>query len=157
MSLSRRVTRIARGYLDQITDRLEEIEREMDRQGKARADAQSELQEALDPTNPRRRPSSSPGAPPSSPTSVSASTSSPVQQEWSLSQCYRVLGLPEGTDFALVRRTYNDLMKKCDPARFPEGSEERQKATQLRTQIDRAYKILLKHFDPSAERFGELG
>lgn len=154
MSLSRRVTRIARGYLDQITDRLEEIEREMDRQGKARTDAQSELQDALDPANPRRRPPSA--STPPSPTASTTPESPSVQQEWSLSQCYKVLGLPEGTDFALVRRTYNDLMKKCDPARFPEDSEERKKAAELRTQIDRAYKILLKHFDPSAERFGEL-
>jgi len=48
-------------------------------------------------------------------------------------------------------------MKKCDPARFPAESEEYQKAALIRAQIDRAYKILLKHFDPSAERFGELG
>jgi DnaJ-domain-containing protein 1 len=157
MSLGRRVTRIARGYLDQITDRLEEIEREMDRQGKARADAQSELQEALDPANPRRWPSSAASKVNPSAGNSSAETSSTSQSEWNLSQCYKVLGLPDGTDFALVRRTYNDLMKKCDPARFPADSEEHQKATQLRMQIDRAYKIMLKHFDPSAERFGELG
>lgn len=156
MALSKRVSRLVRSYLEKQWRRLEELNREYGPEGHARAKAEQELQEALLPPSP---PATLPSPPsfstPTTPEEASRPTATPAP-EWEIRRCYRVLGLEESTDFALVRRTYAQLMRRCDPARFPEGSEERAKAESIQAQIERAYQILLKRFDTATERFGEI-
>jgi curved DNA-binding protein CbpA len=73
-----------------------------------------------------------------------------------LQRAYRVLGLPPDADLPTVRRTYRELAAKSNPSRFPEGSPERAKAEQIHAQIEHAYRLLLRHLDPSADRFHDL-
>lgn len=154
MSIGKKVTRITRGALDQISKRLEDIERTIEEQSQARVDAETEFRDAMSPTTPRNRPGRS--APSASAPPASASPSKTSEPLTEIGAHYKALGLEEGTEFAIVRRTYMDLIQKCDPMRFPEESEERAKAEKIKARLDEAYKALLKRFDTTADRFGEL-
>ncbi len=149
MALAKRVTRLMKAYLNHHWERISALIDEADADASARAQAIQELDESLN--NPllsvRKSPSDSAGAP-------HAVRSNPSESE--LSRAYRTLGVPEGADLATVRRAYRELSTKANPERFPEGSEERAKAEQIKTHIDRAYQLLLQHLDQSGHRFRHL-
>lgn len=69
---------------------------------------------------------------------------------------YKVLGLEDDADFAAVQSTYNKLATRCDPARFPEGSEDRKMAESIRSRVDAAYQALRDALDSTAGRFDKL-
>jgi DnaJ-domain-containing protein 1 len=73
-----------------------------------------------------------------------------------LDQHYAVLGLPAGSDFALIRRAYQKLARRAEASRFESGSEAAQQAAAIRKRVDEAYAALRKALDPSAARFSEL-
>ncbi|MCS7066161.1 MAG: J domain-containing protein [Fimbriimonadales bacterium] len=145
MALGKRITRLMRTFIEEQWQRLETLVREEEAESRARAEAMHELEHDLS----RSRPSSPLTSAPST-TPRQAQPIDPVQH------AYRVLGLPENADLATVRRTYRQLSTKSEPSRFPEGSPERAKAEQIHTQIEQAYRVLLRHLDPSADRFRDL-
>lgn len=136
MALGRRITRLMKAHWGELVERVEQIIREET----AEAESAQELQDALDPTRPL----------PTRPTPTAPAS------DTAISRAYRVLGLPEGAEFAQVRRTYRELMARSDPSRFPEGSPERAKAAQIQQRIEEAYQTLLLHLDPTAQRFRNL-
>jgi len=65
-----------------------------------------------------------------------------------MQQCLRMLGLQEDVTLETVQRTYLELMKRCDPERFPPESEERARAARLQAQIVHAYTLLKAWLSP---------
>lgn len=143
MALGKRLSRLAKAHWNELLERVETILREEEAETAARQAAAEELQSAMQPqfeVHPPIPPAATP----------EAATETEVQR------AYRVLGLPEGSDLVAVRRAYRELIGRSDPNRFPEGSPEREKATQIQQRIERAYQTLLLHLDHSAQRFRNL-
>ena len=69
---------------------------------------------------------------------------------------YKVLGLEDEADFSAVQSTYNKLASRCDPTRFPEGSEDRKMAESIKKRVDQAYDALRDALDSTAGRFDKL-
>ncbi len=69
---------------------------------------------------------------------------------------YRVIGVPVGSDWASVQAAYEKLARRCDPRRFPEGSEEQKDAERILERVNRAYEALRKRLDPTESRFAKL-
>jgi hypothetical protein len=69
---------------------------------------------------------------------------------------YKVFGLPVGSDLAAVVVKYEELINRCDPRRFPEGSEEQITAKAILAKVNTSYDALRKRLDPTANRFGKL-
>ncbi len=145
MALGKRITRLMRAFIEEQWARLEALGREDEAEARARADAVRELERDLS------QPGVSKPAPSAQP--VRPSPAEPVNP---IRRAYRVLGLPENADLPTVRRTYRTLAAKSDPNRFPEGSPERAKAEQIHAHLEQAYRVLLRHLDPSADRFHDL-
>ena len=82
---------------------------------------------------------------------------SPVQESVApvdpLNEHFRLLGLPEGSDFATVQAAYEKLEERCDPGRFPAGSEEAKELEDIRKRLEASYDTLRKALDPTARRF----
>jgi preprotein translocase subunit Sec63 len=79
-----------------------------------------------------------------------------VETPASLHLHYKVLGLEDGADFASVQSTYNKLASRCDPTRFPEGTEDRKMAEGIKARVDAAYQALRDALDSTAGRFDKL-
>ena len=166
----RRGYRIGKAYLNQWRDRIEAIDAEL---------AEKELQGAADtppPGNPARDDTSTEAvwrraqdkiraaqgeiaargemAPErASGTAASEKTSSAVDPN---TADYRVLDVPVGSDWTVVQAAYEKLARRCDPRRFPEGSEEQKAAQQILERVNIAYEALRKRLDPTESRFGKL-
>ena len=69
---------------------------------------------------------------------------------------YKVLGLEDDADFSAVQSTYAKLAARCDPSRFPEGSEDQKMAKSIRERVDAAYDALRDALDSTAGRFDKL-
>ncbi len=69
---------------------------------------------------------------------------------------YRVLGVPVGSDFAQVEAAYETLSRRCDPRRFPDGSDEEKDAERILARVNTAYEALRNRLDPTVNRFGKL-
>ena len=83
-------------------------------------------------------------------------TGSTTPQADPLDYHYKLLGLESGADFAAVQSAYNKLAARCDPARFPAGSQEEQQARQIRQRLDTSFKQLRESLDSTSTRFGLL-
>jgi len=55
-----------------------------------------------------------------------------------------------------VLSEYNQLAARCDPRRFPEGSEEQHQAKVILERINGALDVLRLKLDPTNHRFGKL-
>jgi hypothetical protein len=186
MSLSRKLRNIALSQIGAIQDRLNRIDAEAAleaerkiEQRRVERDAREELDDPMQikPTlrSPEDiaagvvRPSAAPGGPASRPSSYRGSETvsqptapmnpGPAPQAGSqaaLHLHYRVLGLEDGADFAAVQSTYNKLAARCDPTRFPEGTEDRKMAEGIKNRVDAAYQSLRDALDSTAGRFDKL-
>jgi len=143
MALGKRITRLMRAFIEEQWERLESLMREEEAEARARAEAVRELEHHLPEAG-------TPSVSASRPASRGTAPLDPVRH------ACKVLGLPEDADLPTIRRVYRELAAKSDPRRFPEGSPERAKAEQIHAQIEQAYRILLRHLDPSADRFHDL-
>jgi DnaJ-domain-containing protein 1 len=147
MALGKRISRLMRAFIEEQWQRLESLTQEEEAEARARQEAIRELERDL----------RQPPATPLPPSGAAAALREPQKASADpLPRAYRVLGLPPGADLPTVRRTYRELAAKSDPNRFPEGSPERAKAEQIHAQIEQAYRLLLRHLDPSADRFHDL-
>lgn len=68
----------------------------------------------------------------------------------------QILGVAKDAPFVEVRKTYERLSKRADPARFVEGSPEQRQANEIQRKIHWAYKILTEHTSDAEKRFGSL-
>jgi len=69
---------------------------------------------------------------------------------------YRVLGVAPGGDLAQVQSAYEKLSRRCDPRRFPDGSQEQKDAERILERVNVSYEALRKRLDPTENRFGKL-
>jgi DnaJ-domain-containing protein 1 len=147
MALGKRISRLMRAFIEEQWQRLESLTQEAEAEAWARQEALQELERDLSQRQTALRPAPETTPPPQAAKKASLD---PLQR------AYRVLGLPPDADLPTVRRTYRELAAKSNPSRFPEGSPERAKAEQIHAQIEHAYRLLLRHLDPSADRFHDL-
>lgn len=80
----------------------------------------------------------------------------PVHSSDPLAFHYQLLGVENGADFVTVQSAYKKLAARCDPARFPAGSDEAKQAATLRERLDASYKVLREALDFTARRFDLL-
>ncbi len=68
----------------------------------------------------------------------------------------KILGIPEGCAYSELRKAYDRLNKRADPARFPEGSQEREHAAELQRRVNLAYTKLADQYSETERRFKSL-
>jgi hypothetical protein len=68
----------------------------------------------------------------------------------------KLLGVAESASFEEIRKAFDRLNKRSDPARFPAGSSEREQAAEIQKRIHWAYKTLTDSFDTVDKRFRSL-
>ena len=71
-------------------------------------------------------------------------------------QAARILGVSLADDFATVKKAFQRLHSRSDPANFPIGSAEARQAAAIHQQVEIAYQILIKGMDATSVRFGSL-
>ncbi len=87
---------------------------------------------------------------PSAAEATPSPTTDPVQT------AYKVLGVPPGSDYLAVQAAVSRLRERCDPARFPEGSDERDEATVILAKVEEAHQVLRLALNAGAGRFDKL-
>jgi len=69
---------------------------------------------------------------------------------------YRILGLPQGSDFTTVNDAVTKYRDRIAVTRFAEGSPERAEAQKILDRVEHAYTILRAKLDPTDGRFDKL-
>lgn len=69
---------------------------------------------------------------------------------------YRILGLPPGADYLAVQSATDKLRRRCDPARFPAGSEEQAEAQTILAKVEEAHQLLRASLNEGLGRFDKL-
>src|SRR6185295_3634537 len=75
-------------------------------------------------------------------TSHAASRSSPLEE---IRRAYVALEVPQGSDFATVRKSYRALMRKYHPDRHGQSPEKQKAANEVAQRLTAAYRVLSKH------------
>jgi hypothetical protein len=175
MNLPKRLRNIAITQINAIKDRLDRVDAEAEEQAiqkRYERDARVELDDLTDIRLPMRTPEEIAGGkvssvrrperkdeagvkarPVESEEKVPASGRTAVDP---LAHHYKVLGVDPGGDFATVQAAYSKLAARCAPDRFPEGSEERRTAEEIRKRVDAAFDALRDALDSTAGRFDKL-
>jgi len=68
----------------------------------------------------------------------------------------KLLGVSEGCSFADLRKAFLRLNKRSDPANFPAGSAESDKAADIQRKVNWAYGVLTEDMDATEQRFRTL-
>jgi len=68
----------------------------------------------------------------------------------------QILGVKESDDYEAIRKAFERLHKRSDPANFPQGSEEARRATQIHDRVLWAYQKLSENVGTSEKRFRNL-
>lgn len=128
MSTGRRAYDLLRGYVNRELDRIRGVEH---------ADALEELEQSI---------------------RIPRTTSTPETptEEDQPKLARRILGVSETDDFLVIRRTFERLDRRADPANFPNGSLEQVQAIELRRRVQWAYTVLTKDVPEVSKRFGSL-
>lgn len=168
MSIPDRLFRISKAYLNQVRDRIdselgerESAMRELDngRGGERGTDADELMRRAEEKiAATRRQAESRREAVPPPPATAAPSASTPAESGVTPEEAsaYRILGVPVGSDLATVLAAYEKLAARCDPRRFPDGSQEQTDATRILERVNAALETLRKRLDPTNNRFGKL-
>jgi len=165
--LFKRTVGLGKAYLNTAKDKIdaaltdrEDAIRELDggRGGERGTDADDLLKRAEEKIQSMRRTADARReAPPTGNPSVEATDAAqvgvPSAEE---SKAYAILGVSPGADYATVLAEYNQLATRCDPRRFPEGSEEQRQAQVILERINGALEVLRRRLDPTNHRFGKL-
>ncbi|MGI8924361.1 MAG: hypothetical protein ACR2HJ_10055 [Fimbriimonadales bacterium] len=123
-----------RSYIGREWERIEKI-REIS--------ARKELDEYLDPAAVENGPKPPPPPP-------------PLQRDAKVAESYRVLGLKRDASLQQLKEAYAKLSERSLPTNFPEGSDERKKASNIHLLVQEAYDLLLPVLDPRLRRFQTL-
>lgn len=148
MGITRRIRRIIKGYMKTARERLDELEAELN--------ARRELEDYLEPGGgtPETAPAQTRSTQP--PVEQGRATSSAPPMSSDLLAHFRLLGIPPNADIHQAQEAYKRLMERAKPERFPEGSEERQRAERIRQKIQQAYDAVRQYLDPTSARFDRL-
>lgn len=134
MSTTRRAYDILRGYVNNEWERLRGIEE---------TDAEKELAASMEPGY--RSPQ-----PPAEGTVHATSLGN------SKEQARKVLGVGPNDSFVEVRKAFEKLNQRSNPANFPEGSAEQRQASDIQRRVQWAYSVLSEGVDLTEKRFGSL-
>lgn len=174
MSIPNRIYRIAKSYLNQARDRIETLDAELAEKelhsspGAPTGGAPGAASPVRDDTSAEammrraeeriRAARAEAQAAPGSRYTGDATAAAPTQTAATdlNSADFRVLGAPIGSDWSTVQSAYEKLSRRCDPRRFPEGSEEQKDAQRILERVNVAYEALRKRLDPTESRFGKL-
>lgn len=130
MSEARRAYDLLRGYINREYDRIRGVDLES---------AERELNESLKSAMPPK----SPPVP-------------PLPQFSKEERARRILGVAPDAGFDEIRRAYERLNKRGDPARFAAASIERQHAAEIQKSVQWAYAVLTANVDAIEKRFKSL-
>lgn len=151
MGITRRIRRIIKGYMKTARERLDDLEAEL---------ARRELEEHLQPGGAGgAKPPETATSAPSGASSVATgqnSVSDAEQLPADVQTSFRLLGLPPNATLEQLETTYAHLMKRADPTRFPEGSEERKRAEEVRHKIESAYRAVRDYMDSTYARMRRI-
>lgn len=131
MSTAKRAYDMLRGYVNREWERLQGVEM---------TDAERELHDAIENPAPRS----------------STAESKPEATADQAAIARQVLGVSEGATFADIRKSYERIAGRSDPANFPAGSPEAAQAEQIHRRVHRAYAILTEGMDATEKRFRSL-
>lgn len=135
MSTGRRAYDILRGWVSHEWDRIREIERDL---------AEDELRQTMENPAPAKDPPSS------------ADPSPRLPKEDAQSHARRLLGVGDKATFEEIRKAFDRLNQRSDPARYPANSSERTQAAEIQKRIHWAYQQLTDSFDTVEKRFRSL-
>jgi hypothetical protein len=153
----------ARGYLDTARGRLEEID----------SRAQAELERAL-PREAGSAPAAADDPFVRAAAKIAAAQESLTAQREEQKQrqnaetvsgssptdpittAYKILGVPQGSDYPTVQAAVEQLRARCAPSRFPDGSAEQAEAQVILQHVDQAYQVLQEAIAPHGGRFDKL-
>lgn len=130
MSVGKRAYDIMRGYVNREWERIKDLDR---------AYAEQELDD------PVARP-----APPASQPQAPVSSVDPKERAREL------LGVGPEAAFDEIRRAFERLNKRSDPAKFPAGSSEAVQAADIQRRVNWAYQVLTENVDVTEKRFKSL-
>lgn len=68
----------------------------------------------------------------------------------------KILGAEDGESFGAIKRRYDRLYQRSDPARFAKGSDEARQAANIRTRVAAAFRVIQDAASPTDRRFGSL-
>lgn len=155
MGMGRRIKHLIKGYMRTAREKLDDLEAEL---------ARRELEESLEPGKSAQQ--QAPNTRVQEPTYTSrkielsdsgaAKLSSTENLTTDLINAFRLLGLSPNATHEEARKEFKRLMSRADPARFPEGTEERRRAEQIVQKLQAAYDIIRQHLDPTSARFDRL-
>ena len=136
MSTGRRAYDILRGWVSHEWDRIREIEHDL---------AEQELRESMDQL---KQPSAKP--------CETSEAEAVLAKEDAMAHARNLLGVGDKASFEEIRKSFDKLNKRSDPARFPNGSSERTQAAEIQKRIHWAYQVLTDSMDNIQKRFGSL-
>lgn len=161
MSIPNRIYRIGKAYLNQARERIEALDAELaERELRAEHGGSPDVP-ARDDTSPdammrraeeriRAVRNESAARSETESTAKVSRTAEPDAAD------YRVLGVAVGSDWSAVQSAYEKLARRCDPRRFPDGSQEQRDAQRILERVNQAHEALRKRLDPTESRFGKL-
>lgn len=135
MSTARRAYDILRGYIGQEWERIQGVEE---------SSARAELHEAMGKPARREVAEDTP------------SESIPVPTEDRGAYARSLLGVGPNATFDEIRKQFERLNRRSDPANFPPGSAEATKAAEIQKRVHWAYGFLTDHIDNTEKRFRSL-
>ncbi len=180
MSLPERFSRIVRHKFHEIKDRISDMDAEAEeydlKQLQTAQDRRHSRQDAVreldDLHGEPRKPASSTIAPDlgniqprmrtpeeirrGTPAGSGSPTPQAAVENDPLLPHYRLLGVEVGSDFQTVQAAYQRLYTRCEPSRFPEGSQEANDAEAIRTRLEETFRALKEVLDPVSRRFDIL-
>lgn len=102
-------------------------------------------------------PAQRPATPPATPKTPEEAAAQAEKEEMDQRKiAAKVLGVKPDADYDTVRKEYERLARRADPTKFTEGSEEHQRASLLRQQIEVAYRLLVADVPVIEKRFKNL-
>lgn len=124
-----------RGYVNREYDRIRGVDLD---------DAERELNDSLQGYMPPKTASATPSATQPEP---------PMSRE---DRARKILGVTAEAPFDEIRRAFERLNKRGDPARFPPASPEREHAAAIQKSVQWAYGVLTANVDTIEKRFRSL-
>src|SRR5579859_6020602 len=137
MSLGKRAYNLLRGYVSTEWERIRDVERDL---------AERELRASDLP------PIASTPLPDETAVQYSVTSVSVDKKVYAR----RLLGVTEQTSFTELRKAFTRLNKRSDPANFPPGSVEADKAADIQRKVNWAYNVLTEDMDDTERRFRTL-